>query len=90
MWPELAMTSMKIAALKDSLSATLRRVEGGEEIVVTDRDRPIVVMRAVEDADGITVIPARRPFAPIRDKRVAATKRRVDSLRALLAERGTR
>jgi len=84
------MTSMKIATLKNSLSATLRRVAGGEEIVVTDRDRPIVVMRPAEDEDGVTVIPARRPFASVRDKRVPPTRRPADSLRALLAERGTR
>ncbi len=90
MCTDVAMTSMTIAALKRNLSATLRRVEGGEEIVVTDRDRPIVVTRAIEDEAGVTVIPARRRFASVRDKRVPPARRLVDSLSALLAERGTR
>jgi len=81
---------MKIAALKDNLSATLRRVEAGEEVVVTDRDRPIAVLSPVEDEEGLTITPAKYPFSTIRDKKFPKTRRPVDSLRALLAERGNR
>lgn len=86
----MAMRSMKIAALKDSLSATLRRVEAGEEVLVTDRDRPIAILRPVEAEEGLTITPAKYAFSTVRDKKVPPTKRPVDSLGALLAERGNR
>src|SRR5438876_12166544 len=40
-WPDLAMKRVKIAELKDHLSAHLRSVERGGELEVTDRERPI-------------------------------------------------
>ncbi len=84
------MKTVTIAALKHSLSATLRRVEAGEEVTVTDRDRPIAVLRAVEDDDGFTLLPAEVPFARVRSKRYPPTRKPIDSLAALLAERGSR
>ena len=84
------MKSMKIAALKDQLSATLRRVEAGETVLVTDRDRPVAVLGPVPDDDGITIIPARRPFRDVRDEPVPRLRRKTDSWAALDAERGQR
>lgn len=84
------MRSVKIAVLKDTLSATLRRVEGGEAVVVTDRDRPIALLSPVLDEDGVTIVPARRPFAEVRDRLPPKPTRRTDSLSALREERGQR
>ena len=84
------MKTVKIAALKNALSATLRRVEAGEEVVVTDRDRPIAVLRAVEDEEGFTLVPASVPFARVRAKKYPPTRVPVDSLAAPLEERGSR
>jgi len=66
----------------------LREVEHGTEIEVTDRRRPIarlVPSRATEAA--IRIIPGRRPFADVRDRRYPAARWRVGSLRLLLEER---
>lgn len=84
------MKTVKIASLKDGLSATLRLVQNGERVLVTDRSRPVAVLSPVEDEDGVTIIAAQQPFAAIRRKRFPPTRRRVDSLAALLEERGPR
>ncbi|MFO0684044.1 MAG: type II toxin-antitoxin system Phd/YefM family antitoxin [Sandaracinus sp.] len=84
------MRSIKIAALKDDLSRTLRSVERGATITVTDRDRPVALLVPVIDEDGVEVRAADRPFAEVRRRRFAPTRRPMDSLAALRAERGTR
>lgn len=84
------MTAMKIAALKDGLSAALRAVRNGERIIVTDRSRAVAVLSAIEDEDGVTLFPPSRSFVAVRKKRWPRTRRRLDSLAALRAERGDR
>ncbi len=84
------MRSIKIAALKDDLSKTLRSVERGATITVTDRDRPVALLVPVLDEDGVEIRSASRPFTEVRARRFTPTRRRVDSLAALRAERGTR
>jgi len=85
------MKRVKIADLKNQLSRHLREVEHGAEIEVTDRRRPIVRLvpsRASES--GIRIIPARRSFADLRDRRYPPARWRIGSLRLLLEERGRR
>lgn len=41
-----------VRALKDRLSKYLRRVQGGERVVITDRGRPIAALVALESAPG--------------------------------------
>ena len=84
------MKAVKIAALKDTLSKTLRVVAGGECIVVTDRNRPVAMLMPIESEDGVTILSRKRPFASIRRRRFAATRRPIDSLALLLVERGGR
>lgn len=85
------MKAMKIAELKDGLSATLRSVQRGARVLVTDRDRPIAMLVPIEDdEDGCTVIPAKRPFASIRGRRYRPLRTPIDSLALLRAERGER
>jgi prevent-host-death family protein len=91
MWPDQAMKRVKIADLKNQLSRHLRAVEQGAEIEVTDRRRPIVRLVPARAAEPqIRIIPARRPFAAVRNRRYPKARWRADSLRLLLEERGQR
>jgi prevent-host-death family protein len=85
------MKQVKIADLKNQLSQHLRAVEQGAEIEVTDRRRPIVRLVPVRPAEPrIRIIPARRPFAEVRNRRFPKGRWRAGSLRLLLEERGQR
>jgi len=85
------MKRVKIADLKNHLSEHLRAVEQGAEIEVTDRQRPIVRLVPVRAAaPQIRIIPARQPFAEVRNRRYPKARWRTDSLRLLLEERGPR
>jgi len=85
------MKRVKIADLKDQLSRHLRAVEQGAEIEVTDRRRPIVRLVPIRTAEArIRIIPARRPFSELRNRRYPKPCGRADSLRLLREERGTR
>ena len=85
------MKRVKIADLKNQLSRHLRAVEQGAEIEVTDRRRPIVRLVPARAAETqIRIIPARRPFAEVRNRRYPKACWRSDSLRLLLEERGQR
>ena len=85
------MKRVKIADLKNQLSRHLRAVEHGAEIEVTDRNRPIVrLVPARAGGSQIRIIPSRRPFAEVRDRRYPRVHWRADSLQLLLEERGKR
>ena len=54
----MAKTQIGVRELKDKLSATLARVQRGEVITVTDRNRPVAVIvpaRAAEEADAVVL-----------------------------------
>ena len=85
------MKRVKIADLKNQLSQHLRAVERGAEIEVTDRHRPIVrLVPTRASQSGIRIIPARRAFAEVRNRRYPKARWRTDSLSLLLEERGQR
>ena len=91
MWPDEAMKRVKIAELKNHLSAHLRAVEEGAELEVTDRNRPIVRLIPVRTREpALRIIPAKRPFAEVRNRRYPKARWRTDSLQLLLEERGKR
>ena len=91
MWPDVAMKRVKIAELKNHLSAHLRAVEQGAELEVTDRKRPIVRLIPARPTESqIRIIPAKRPFAEVRNKRYPKARWRVGSLQLLLEEPGKR
>jgi prevent-host-death family protein len=91
MWPDVAMKRVKIADLKNQLSKHLRAVESGAEIEVTDRRRPIVRLVPARTTElQVHIIPARRPFAEVRNKRHPPLRKPVDIVKVLLAERGKR
>ena len=85
------MKRVKIADLKNQLSQHLRAVERGAEIEVTDRHRPIVrLVPSGASQSQIRIIPARRAFADVRNRRYPKARWRTDSLTLLLEERGRR
>ncbi len=79
-----------IAELKDHLSEHLRAVEGGDEIEVTDRSRPIARISPVPVTIGPRIVPARRPLATVRPRKLARASWPVTSTELLLVERGER
>ena len=83
------MKRVKIAELKDNLSAHLRAVEAGAEVEVTDRGRPIARIVPVDQP----LIALRRPtraFGPIRDRVFKPLSEPIDSTALLLKERQDR
>jgi antitoxin (DNA-binding transcriptional repressor) of toxin-antitoxin stability system len=84
------MKQVRIAELKDHLSANLRAVEAGETVEVLDRDRPIARIVPIGSDRSLTLIPAQRPFSEIRDRVYPRVDLGVSSLELLLEERGNR
>ena len=90
-WPDLAMKRVKIAELKDHLSAHLRSVERGGELEVTDRERPIARIVPIDKGkELVRMTPPRRPFSSVREKRYAPARWKTRSLDLLLEERRER
>jgi prevent-host-death family protein len=94
MCPDLAMkavNSVNIAELKNHLSHYLRRVEQGDTIEVRDRKRPIARIVPIDKAEPkIRMIPAKYPFASIRDKRFPPANWPLSSLELLIEDRRKR
>ena len=83
------MMRVKIADLKDHLSAHLRAVEAGGEVVVTDRDRPIARIVPVAPAGTrVVMLPPTVDFTEIRDRPRRPANWSVPSTELLLEERG--
>lgn len=81
------MKRVKIAELRDQLSKYLRAVEGGAEVEVTDRDRPIARIVSVGERGGVALPPPARSFAAIRRRRYPRARWRISSTELLLEER---
>ena len=85
------MKRVKIAELKNRLSAHLRAVERGAEVEVTDRDRPIArILPASRDERPVRILAATRPFAALRRKRYPPANWAVDSTTLLREDRRKR
>jgi prevent-host-death family protein len=85
------MKSVKIADLKDHLSEYLRAAESSEEVVVTDRNRPIARITPMADhARQVRLLPPSRYFNLIRDRPRSPAGWAIDSTALLLEERGER
>ncbi|MBA3631076.1 MAG: type II toxin-antitoxin system prevent-host-death family antitoxin [Actinobacteria bacterium] len=84
------MRRVKIAELKDRLSEHLRAVEKGAEVVVTDRDRPIARIVPLQPGRRVCLLPPRRTFSDIRDRRRKRAGWKINSTDLLLEERGDR
>jgi len=85
------MKTVKIAELKDHLSAHLRAVEAGAEVEVTDRGRPIArIVPVTRSAAPVRVIPPSRGFEDIRDRQRVSAGWAIGSTDLLLEERQER
>lgn len=84
------MKRIGIAALKNHLSEHLRAVEKGEEVEVTDRNRPIVRLIPAGRSPRPPILPAKRPFSEIRSRKFPPAEWGVSSLELLLEERQSR
>jgi len=69
----------KIADLKNNLSAYLREVRKGSEVVVVDRDRPIakIIPFARRDDEFVVIEPRGKPTDLLKIKPVK-TKKKID------------
>ena len=87
----MAMTTVRIAQLKDHLSEHLRAVERGGEILVTDRERPIArIVPVTPAAYAPTLVLPSRPFESVRDLPPVPVDLSPSSTELLLEERGDR
>jgi len=85
------MKRVKIAELKDHLSKHLRAVEAGDEVVVTDRQRPIARIIPVTPLPaGVVTIAPTGDFLLVRDRQRLRVDLGVSSTSLLLEERGDR
>jgi prevent-host-death family protein len=85
------MKRVKIAELKDHLSQHLRDVERGGEVEVTDRNRPIArIVPVHREGASLVLVPPRRPFVSVRERRYRPAKWGTDSTTLLLEERQQR
>jgi prevent-host-death family protein len=83
------MRSVKIAELKDRLSEHLRAVEQGDEVIVTDRDRPIArIVPLTTSSRRVRIVRPKRDFAHVRDRRRSRAGLAISSTELLLEERG--
>ena len=80
------MKRVKIAELKDTLSAHLRAVEAGAEVEVTDRGRPIARILPVSER-AVVLRPPSRPFVSLRARVYSPLPHPVDSTALLRDER---
>jgi prevent-host-death family protein len=64
----MAMKRVGVAELKDQLSKYLRAAEGGVEVEVTDRERPIARIVAARTPQQLLARPARVPFSALRTR----------------------
>jgi prevent-host-death family protein len=85
------MKSVKIAELKDRLSEHLRAVEQGDEVIVTDRNRPIARIVPLSSAAGGPILALPQvPFSAIRGRTWRAADWSVRSDELIAEERGDR
>lgn len=86
----MAMKQVGVAELKNNLSRYLRSVEAGEELEVTDHDRPIAWLIPVETKTRLEVRPPLRPFSEIRNKVYPTLELPFDPVELLLEDRRRR
>ena len=80
------MGTVGVKELKDHLTQYLRRTKQGEEVVVTERGKPIAIIQPIESAgpvvslsarlaklaaQGLLTLPTRKPLRKVRRVRVS-------------------
>jgi prevent-host-death family protein len=84
------MKRVGVAELKNNLSRHLRAVELGEEIEVTDHDRPIAWLVPAPRKSRLTIRPASRPFSEVSHLRFEPLDLPISSTDLLREERDVR
>lgn len=82
------MSTVGIKELKDKLTQYLHRTRKGEEVIVTDRGKPIAVIQPIQSAEpvasleaklaklaaqGLVTLPTRKPLKKVRPVKVSGT-----------------
>ena len=86
----MAMKQVGVADLKNNLSRYLRSVEAGQEIEVTDHERPIARLLPIERKSKLVIRPASRPFSEIAHKRYEPLNLPISSTELLRQDRDIR
>ncbi len=84
------MKRVGVAELKNNLSRHLRDVEAGQEIEVTDHDRPIARLVPVAKRSRLMVRPPLRPFSEVSRLRFEPLDLPIASTDVLREERDRR
>ena len=82
---ECAMSAVGVKELKNRLTYYLRRTKAGEEVIVTERGKPIAVLQPIQsatnvrsletrlaqlEAQGLLTAPQRKPLKRVRRVKV--------------------
>ena len=86
----MAMKRVGVAELKNHLSRHLRTVERGEEIEVTDHDRPIARLVPADRKARLATRPPLRPFSEVSHLRFERLDLPISSTDLLREERDLR
>jgi len=85
---EVAMGAVGVRELKNRLTYYLRRARKGEEVIVTERGRPIAILKSLQEVDraatletrlarlaalGIVTLPTRKRFGRARPARIVGS-----------------
>ncbi len=84
------MKRVGVAELKNNLSRHLRAVESGEQIEVTDHDRPIARLVPTGPRRSLVIQRASRPFSEVANVRYAPLPLPVNSTELLREDRDRR
>lgn len=83
---DFTMSSVGIKELKNRLTYYLRRTKQGEEVVVTERGKPIALIQAIQSAErivsldarlarlaaqGLVTLPTRKPMRKVRPVKIS-------------------
>lgn len=80
---EIQMSTVGVKELKNRLTEYLRLAKNGEEIIVTDRGRPIALIQAIHGTQGPTSIEARLAKAASQGHLVLPSGRRSKKTRLI-------
>lgn len=79
------MKTVNVATLKEKLSAYLRKVQEGEEIIVTSHRRPVA--RVVPESEALDIRHPSRPLSALRRIPGVRLRRGVSAVDALIEDR---
>lgn len=84
------MRSVKIGQLKNKLSAYLRLVRKGVEVIIMDRQHPIARITPFEEKQELRIIPSQKKFSEIKKLSFPKPKVQIDVVALLREDRDKR